>query len=240
MKYDYKLTLIILLILKSQFGFSQKVILEEKVPVEFKNYNMTKGPNKKKFSSIEFSFGTFLPFTMNEDQLIAFNPSFEYQLSTKFKRKVSPILSLTNVFGISHLRIQAKNIYELHHFGISSSALDPKFRIWNLMYQFGLRFNIDPNRGNQLGKYIEMNVFGYYNINSTLRYEFNTNLNDKTIIKDKNPNSISNFNYGLKLKFGLKNKSIFGSYRLSEYVENRDIPKLSIGVSSVIGIKEYR
>ena len=39
----------------------------------------------------------------------------------------------------------------------------------------------DPNRGNQIGKYIEMNLFGFYTWNSTLKYEYNTNLNDKTI-----------------------------------------------------------
>ena len=51
------------------------------------------------------------------------------------------------------------------------------------MYLTGFRFNIDPNRGNQIGKYIEMNLFGFYTGISTLRYEYNTNLNDKTIIK---------------------------------------------------------
>ena len=238
-KYSYKLTLIVTILI-SQIGFSQKTILKENVPLDFKKFNTEKGPNKKKFTFLEFSVGTLLPISFNKDENMTIKPSFEYHLSTNFKRKISPILSLTNMLGISHLRIQAKSIYELIDFGLSSSALDPKFCIWNLLYQTGLRINFDPDRGNQIGKYIEMNVFGFYAWNSTLRYEYNTNLNDKTIIREKNPNPISNLHYGFKIKLGLKDKSIFGSYRVSHFLENRDIPNLSIGFSSIIGNKTYR
>ena len=92
------------------------------------------------------------------------------------------------------------------------------------MYQSGFRFNMDPNRGNQIGKYIEMNLFGFYTWNSTLKYEYNTNLNDKTIIKERNPNLISNLHYGFKMKTRYKSKSIFGLFRLSHFLENSDIP----------------
>ena len=108
------------------------------------------------------------------------------------------------------------------------------------MYLTGFRFNIDPNRGNQIGKYIEMNLFSFYTGISTLRYEYNTNLNDKTIIRERNPNPISNLHYGFKMKLGIKSKSIFGLYRVSHFLENSDIPKLLVGFSSTIGNKTYR
>ena len=214
--------------------------MKENVPTDFKKFNMEKGPNKKKFSFLEFSVGTLLPISLNGDESMTFKSSFEYQLSTNFKRKISPVLSITNILGISHLRIQAKNIYELNDFGISSSALDPRFRMWNFMYLTGFRFNIDPNRGNQIGKYIEMNLFGFYTLNSTLRYEYNTNLNDKTIIIERNPNPVSSLHYGFKMKLGIKSKSIFGFYRLSHFLENSDFPSLLVGFSSTIGNKTYR
>ena len=238
-KYSYKLTFIFTILI-SQISFSQKTIVKENVPKDFKKFNMEKGPNKKKFSFFEFSVGTLLPISLNGDESMTFKSSFEYQLSTNFKRKISPVLSLTNILGISHLRIQAKNIYELNDFGISSSALNPKFRMWNLMYLTGFRFNIDPNRGNQIGKYIEMNLFGFYTLNSTLRYEYNTNLNNKTIITERNPNPISNLHYGFKMKLGIKSKSIFCFYRLSHFLENSDFPSLLVGFSSTIGNKTYR
>ena len=169
-KYSYKL-IIIFTILVSQIGFSQKIILKENVPTDFIQLNMEKGPNKKKYSFLEFSVGTLLPISLNGDESMVIKPSFDYQLSANFKRKISPILSFTNVLGISHLRVQAKSIYDLNDFGLSSSAINPKFSIWNLMYLTGFRFNMDPNRGNQIGKYIEMNLFGFYTWNSTLRYE---------------------------------------------------------------------
>ena len=238
-KYSYKL-IFIFTILISKIGFSQKTIVKEKVPEDFRKFNMENGPNKKKYSFLEFSVGTLLPIFLNRDESISIKSSFEYQLSTNFKRKISPVLSLTNILGISYLRIQAKSIYELNDFGISSSALDPRFRMWNFMYLTGFRFNIDPNRGNQIGKYIEMNLFGFYTGISTLRYEYNTNLNDKTIIRERNPNPISNLHYGFKMKLGIKSKSIFGLYRVSHFLENSDIPKLLVGFSSTIGNKTYR
>lgn len=133
-KYSYKL-IFIFAILVSQIGFSQKIIIKENVPTDFRQFNMEKGPNKKKYSFLEFSVGTLLPISLNGDESMAIKPSFDYQLSANFKRKISPILSFTNVLGISNLRVQAKSIYELNDFGLSSSALNPKFSIWNLMYQ---------------------------------------------------------------------------------------------------------
>jgi hypothetical protein len=238
-KYSYKL-IFIFTIFVSQIGFSQKIIMKENVPTDFIHFNMEKGPNKKKYSFLEFSVGTLLPISLNGDESMAIKPSFDYQLSASFKRKISPILSFINVLGVSNLRFQAKSIYELNDFGISSSALNPKFSIWNLMCQSGFRFNMDPNRGNQIGKYIEMNLFGFYTWNSTLKYEYNTNLNDKTIIKERNPNLISNLHYGIKMKLGIKSKSIFGLYRLSHFLENSDFPGLLVGFSSTIGNKTYR
>ena len=238
-KYSYKL-IFIFTILVSQIGFSQKIIMKENVPTDFRQFNMEKGPNKKKYSFLEFSVGTLLPISLNGDESMAIKPSFDYQLSANFKRKISPILSFTNILGISNLRVQAKSIYELNDFGLSSSALDPKFSIWNLMCQSGFRFNMDPNRGNQIGKYIEVNLFGFYTLNSTLKYEYNTNLNDKTIIKERNPNLMSYLHYGIKMKLGIKSKSIFGLYRLSHFLENSDFPSLLVGFSSTIGNKTYR
>ena len=113
-----------------------------------------KKAKQKEIFFLEFSVGTLLPISLNGDESMAIKPSFDYQLSANFKRKISPILSYTNVLGISNLRVQAKSIYELNDFGLSSSALNPKFSIWNLMCQSGFRFNMDPNRGNQIGKYM--------------------------------------------------------------------------------------
>ena len=65
-KYSYKL-IFIFTILISQIVFSQKTIMNEKVPSDFRKFNMEKGPNKKKYSFLEFGVGTLLPISLKEN-----------------------------------------------------------------------------------------------------------------------------------------------------------------------------
>ena len=74
-KYSYKL-IFIFTILISKIGFSQKTIVKEKVPADFRKFNMEKGPNKKKYSFLEFGVGTLLPISLNRDESMSINSSF--------------------------------------------------------------------------------------------------------------------------------------------------------------------
>jgi len=119
------------------------------------------GPNRAQFSWISFHFfGTDLMFGNSHCVRQRFA---NYQgLGWNRMYRINGVLS--HGFGLGGHR----QVHALHERGLNSELLEENWENGRLVYwgvnaNYFLRFNFDPRRGNTLGRFLDVMIFGQYN-----------------------------------------------------------------------------
>ena len=241
MKYNFKLLQILFFIAFISESFSQKVIISEDPPMDFKNFNNEIGPNQNKFNYFELEFGGISKYQTLDP--IPFQFGIHIGLSRIQKRKINNILAFHYGLEYSYDNIYLKQEAESYITNLPTKAEDLKYHFSNINSAIGFQINFDKKRGNQLGKYLSIGGFFGFNYANRLTY----NLSDQSIAKkvrinQKNLNHIMPFQYGISAKMMLKKIGLFINYRISNLVEGLTygIPKISCGLNITINGKTYR
>ena len=243
MKFVYKVIQIILVVFIFNDTTAQREIISEEVPLDFKEYSADWGPNQKKYRYTEFSFDTYLPWKLEMVNGPSIKPSFNVNLSFIKKRKINNILSTTRGLGVEYQNIFINNIDNISKHNATpivvtnNDVLNPQVKFLSLNGQLGLRFNFDPKRGNQLGKFLELNPIFHFNAIRRLRYRVVTNstTREKLVIREHNNSTLRPLNLALRIKIGNKNTSVFSTFFVNNLMDEvYPFPSLSVGFSKII------
>lgn len=215
-------------------GNTQKVVLERNV--KDNAYSRKKGPNMKYFSHLFTGYELFASPPDDKGAEIVYGSSATIDIGLRHKFKILEFYSL----GFSTEYSFAKYIIRQTDNKILPNALQhdkEKLRFNNVRLEFYNRFNFDK-RGNTLGKYFDIGLYGDWTF-ATNHYTKDkthdeTNMSELTVVKYTRLRYTRDYNYGLRVRFGINKISLSASYRLSDlFKEGYQLPELpafSIGL----------
>ncbi len=223
----------------SLYTFSQ-----ENVKTNTSNF----GQNKKHFAYSFINFGFIIPPSEGNGADIIYGQSHIFTYGIKYKYKINNIFSIGT--GINY-NSQIWNLQQNSSKTIPNNIIYDKEKIQlnNIGTETFLRFNIGK-RNNSIGNYIDISPYAelsYKTKHETVINSINSNNilgEEYNVTTNVHLNYIENFNYGIKLIFGLGRVSFFGKYRISNIftpefktsISNTELNRLIIGLE--IGLHE--
>ncbi len=149
----YPHILIFLLLLSSGLASAQQLMMEE--IVESSPGNSLFGQNKRHFLETRLFYGLMYN-RENHAYPVKLLGSGEFEALVHYKLKINPMLST----GMSAAYFN--QLYKVNHEDYPDDIFADRelFKINSLKPAIFLRLNIDPKRGNYLGKYIETGLYG--------------------------------------------------------------------------------
>jgi hypothetical protein len=211
-------------------GFTQTVLLEEKV----KDYSILekRGPNLKLFDYMTIGAGFLLPVNDTTANIL-FPSSWYFTLGYRHKTKINNYVAVGFDVNFNYSEFTLKQDSRktipdsIQH---NKQCLD--------FYKFGLgayiRFNFDK-RGNHMGKYLDLGAMADATISATnYTKDFKDGYTIKTYNRGMKP--YETFNYNLIARLGFNKVVISASYRMlsvykeSEYKKGTELPPLSVGL----------
>lgn len=242
----YNYILVFILLLSSGMASAQQLIMEE--TVDSLPGNSQFGENKRHFIEKRLFYG-FLNKWEDNSNPVKFLGSGEFEALVRYKLKISPILST----GMSAAFLN--QVYISNHTNIPDSLSNDRdvFKINSIKSAIFIRLNIDPKRGNYLGKYIETGLYGSWSY--SLKKEITNNYNESDelgIRKSKEIlsglNFLNRFQYGTFVSLGFGNYEISYRHRMSWILNENafptdprlcymlmDFPRNTLGLSVRIG-----
>jgi len=226
-------TFFIIILLASVFsGAEAQTVLLQKEP-ERETLLKESGPNYRKFNHL-FIRGGILASSDKPGARIIYGTSVNLGFGLRKKYKVSPVYS----FGFD-IEL-AYTDYKLRQ---SSGKAVPDSSLNNIAQRidysvFGIgffnRFNLDPNRGDFMGVFIDVGIMGElnYSIKTITKNKLPDGTIEKVVLR-KLPYT-NTWNSKLFARLGYSHGSVYASYRLMNLFDKEsnfpDMPRLIVGI----------
>ncbi len=219
---------------------AQQIVLEEDIAGD--SLYDTWGPNELHF--LHFYNGLGFVIGPGEGDSLEVASGFSYQFSTGLRYK----LRVSSWYAMG-LDLQYRNTrYRLAQDSTKNfpnNALHKREAIVDNAFELEYynRFNIG-RRGNVVGNYVDIGVFGSYGFAFRHRYVNKTDQANPdgakvTRVVNRQLNYMNPVNYGVKARLGFSMFSFYGRYRISNIVKkNRgfgELPRLMIGIEIGVG-----
>lgn len=222
---------------------AQTVLIKQTVPENFEDIDNGYGPNRNHFSFPFFAVGQHSEgYSHENDTTISpvFGRSIELRFGTRTRLKVNKLLGLGLDYelGYSSHFINLKDEYALANF--SPDVKKAKYQLYTIGAAAYFQFNFEPKRGNQLGSYLDLGVFGGYNFGRKFSQVLKVG-KEKSVYTLKKLQSFEKLNYGAIIRFGKNTWAIFTKYRYSNSFKNKssngnyELPRLTFGFELFIG-----
>ena len=185
-----------------------------------------RGQNLKKFSHAYFRLG-FLASKDNAGARIIYGNSVNLGLGVRKKYKISPIYSIGVDAELQYTDYKLKQINGKILPDTVINNISGRLDYSSLGLGFFNRFNVDPNRGNFIGSFIDLGMMGEFHF--SIRSISKNKMPDETILKSvvKNLQYTNNTSVKIFARLGLGHFSIYGSYRLTyQFVTSSIYPEL--------------
>lgn len=228
-------TILFLIIFFNLFygGYAQTVLLEQNLKADTIRHES--GQNLKHFLHGYAGLGFIAGAPSGTGNSIINGLSNSFLLGLRYKRKFSGWYAAGYSCSIS------SDSYRIRQNQHRDSADGPshkseKLVLTNLSVDVYNRFNFGK-RGNIIGKYIDLGVYGTWTPFSKLSVKDVERLNNKDVISKKNTRRLSYiepFGYGLTARMGVNRYSLFVTYRASGLFKNSffygDLPDYIVGL----------
>lgn len=214
-------------------GHAQTVLLDIDRKQEQRRPEL--GPNTKSFTHALFRIGAVASGDF-EGARIVYGSSINLAVGIRKKHKISRVFSAGYDLELSYtdyklLQRKGKILPDSILFN-KSERLD----FTGPGLGFFTRINFDPNRGNYLGKYLDLGITGLWNV--SIKRITKSKLQDGTVVKTvtKNLPYVNNVDAKAFARIGKNHFSLYASYRLTEYFKSTfnfpDLPRLVIGIEA--------
>jgi len=215
---------------------AQQLIFEEEVEKN-PGYSIS-GPNQTHFLEARIFYGLIFGI-QEQDYPLKTLGSGEFEMMMRYKLKLNSLLSCGAGAGYinQHYRVDTKAVKD---FPDNKEYDREVFKMQSLKSTLFVRLNIDPRRGNYLGKYIESGVYGSWSFTlKRIMVDKFAESSDKAYRRSKEIQSgldyLNRIQYGAYISLGISNFELSYRYRLSGIMNSEDyefdFPGNSIGIS---------
>ena len=226
--------------------YSQNVILKQDVNKDFENDEY--GPNKKRYRSTFTSFGFLFGNPDSIGSEINWYKSFFYETGNRKKRQLSKFYAIGRETSLNIKSYSIKQ-HDEKTFGGFEKHKAERLLLVNLNLTIYNRFNFKPNRGNSLGKYLDL--AGYIEYAFIGRHIVTDKIDQVSGYSQgkywlRGLKYLNKFNYGAQARFGLSHFSFFCSYRFSNLFKEKnqidyiELPRFTAGFSVDMPLKRIR
>lgn len=214
----------------TQTAYSQKVLLSQNV--EKDTVIPSRGPNRKHFIALYVGLAG-IAGKSEQGASVLYSHSSEFTVGLNYKQRLS-----------NHEAIGCKLSYDLDNYRLNPNSDFPSTN--NLQHSkeklvFNStslavynRINFDKRRGNYLGHYLDIGMYGswYFSIRHYTKDDING-----TIVKTYMSHLpyTENFGYGAFVNLGFNRFTIFSKYRISRFFKEEE-PKLTTLPAYIVGI----
>ena len=243
MKLVPKHSILFILIISCTSITGQTILIKQTVPENFEDIDEGHGPNRAHFSYPYFALGMHTDgYSHENDTTISpvYGKSMEMRFGTRTRLKLNRFLGfgIDYELGYSAHFINLKDAYALANF--SPDVKKVRYQIYTIGAASYFQFNFEPKRGNQLGSYLDIGVFGSYNFGR--KYSQTLKIGkEKSVYKLKKLQDFEKLNYGAIFRFGKRVWAIYAKYRYSNSFKNKtttgnyELPRLTFGFEYFFG-----
>jgi len=234
--------ILIILFLSISTIYSQHILLSEFTPNDFSDVDLGNGPNRKYFIYSFIGFGNKTKLlNVNNENFLPLKSSIDLKTGTIYRLKVNKILGL--IYDLTLISSWNKlNLDKDPEIPIASLGLKKaKYIYHQISNALAFQINFKPKRGNQLGKYLDLGVYGSYNFSRRFMYQLEiADISKNAKITMKKLSYINPFEYGFTLRLGNVKSCIFSRYRLADIFNDNnnftslELPRLTIGLEILL------
>ncbi len=238
----YKIILVNIAILTLCNINAQTIILKETVPDDYAAIDNNEGPNRKKYTLGYISYGFHTGGYDHNDSVlpkILGGRSFEITSGARFYRKLTKTLAFVTDTRLTY----SQYVYNLK----KNTSLQLPVSTTNLTkakHYFGkygvsaaFQINLNPKRGNQLGKYLHFGVYGNWLFSKRFVAKTDTPLSQYGKTNRLAIGSLKyteKWEYGFEIGYGRTNMLLFARYRYSDYFNGitplKELPRITLGL----------
>jgi hypothetical protein len=226
-----KLLLFVLALILSPSLIGQQLVISENLKSETSIPAF--GANRKHFGHIFFGLHHIAGTPELETDKLNDWSSWAFEIGYRYKRRFSQTLSAGAEFSAKRMSHSIKR-WEMLNTPEATETDKHKF----ILTQAGLglyqRFNYNKRRGNYIGNYIDVGVYGNWNFNARQIYKFRNDADEKVVYKKSNLDYINALDYGILTRLGFNKFAAKATYRLSDHFnESSDLgefPRFTFGV----------
>ncbi len=227
---------IILFALITYFGCNQiqaqTVLFEQNLKAD--SAKPVFGQNLKHFYCPYFSFGFVCGKSSQNGANVVYGLSNSLNFGVSYKRKISSFYAVGYNLGLTSTRYKI-NDANVTHFIDDSLQKVKKLVLTDVFFELYNRFNFGK-RGNIIGKYIDLGLYGSLMPFSKLNVEDTETIQGKDVVSVKNIRNLSfiePFGYGVSVKIGINRFAISCSYRIISLFKTSsnlpDLPQYNVG-----------
>ena len=234
--------ILIILFLSISTIYSQHILLSEFTPNDFSDVDLGNGPNRKYFIYSFIGFGNKTKLlNVNNENFLPLKSSIDLKTGTIYRLKVNKILGL--IYDLTLISSWNKlNLDKDPEIPIASLGLKKaKYIYHQISNALAFQINFKPKRGNQLGKYLDLGVYGSYNFSRRFMYQLEiADISKNAKITMKKLSYLNPFEYGFTLRLGNVKNCIFSRYRLADIFNDNnsftslELPRLTIGLEILL------
>ena len=211
-----KILFISLLTLSVNLIFGQRVLLEE-----YPNNDTiedTWGQNLKHFGHLYLDWG-FAASGSEEGAEVLYGSSYNFDFGYRYKRRFCNTYALGADLGMSFYSYRLKQDKETKKLPDNVEHTKERFKLTGIKLELYQRINFGK-RGNHIGTYWDLGVFGNYFFNSQ-HYAMDKDPEEYPFLKkietiESRPNYLEDFEYGVSTRIGKGRWVMFGRYRLND------------------------
>ena len=222
--------------------YGQHILLSETTPDEFSELDNNFGPNRKYFIYNYVGYGIKSDFvSFDNDNYLPLKSSFEFETGTFYRFRLNKLFAvisdLTFVSSWNRIKLDANPELPVANLDLNKA----KYIYHQVKSALAFQFNFKPKRGNQLGKYLDLGVYGSYNYSRRFMYRLDiVDVAKNAKVTMKKLAYMNPIEYGFSIRLGNGRSCIYSRYRLSDiFNENTnfislELPRLTIGLEFLI------
>jgi hypothetical protein len=215
-------------------SLGQEILLEQDVNKD--TIIPKRGPNYRHFNHVFIGYG-LVAGNGNAGAEIKTGLSRQFFFGSRYKLKINSFyaIGLDGTLGFSNFSLKQNNTKILPNKSLHDKE---SMHFTSLSTGFYNRFNFGK-RGNSLGNYLDIGVYGEWLAGASHRYTdtynyANNSFAKRTSIKNTRLQYVEPFQYGFNARFGLGRIMFFGQYRMTKLFKNSfqypDLPKVIVGL----------
>lgn len=232
------LTLLFFCLLALQPALGQKVIVFEDLQTD--TIAPERGMNRKHYSHAFVGVHMFLGGTEDPTAKISTASSWMFEYGHRYKRKFTHYLSGGAEWNFRRLKY-APDAWEV-------ASLMSDYEVSNeklVLVQTGIgvyqRINWQTRRGNFIGRFVDLGVYGNWNFASRHVYGFKQSTGERVKVKKSGLDYVQPFDYGALARIGFDNFVLKSSYRFSDHFKEEsglyEFPRFTFGFE--LGLHPY-
>lgn len=198
-----------------------------------------KGPNAQKFGHFLVGFGLVVD-QPEGDRDIKHLQSNNITIGYRYKYKMGNVFSAGWQLDYSRLKFSYDPIVLTDALGNNLTPEKEFLRLHQLKPGIFFRINFDPNRGNVMGKFMDIGGYGSYNFGRNYYLEFEESVLDAKKRKEvySGLEHVEKLSYGVVARFGVNKLVVFAQYRLSNLSNDdflmREPSRIVVGIQTGI------